>query len=173
MNVNQLLMDKSIKAIQKREQLSSAIENKIITVGEIKATVTDDKGVGIILEAMEEVSRKNPEASDVEWLNYACAHILSDTNTVKREASRVVGNIACLFPDSLTETIHNLLKNTKDEGTVVRWGSAYALGRIILIPQYATSGLFDTLIDLAEQEAENGVRNQYLAGIKKAKRLQR
>ena len=109
MNTTQLLEDKSIKATQKRDQISDAIENRIITVSEIKIYTIDDKGAGIILEAMEAVSRKR--------------------------------------------------------------GSAYALGRIILIPEYANSKLFDMLTALAEQETENGVKNQYLAGLKKAKKL--
>ena len=171
MNIPHLLSDKSIKASQKREQISNSIENNNITIEEIKKFTTDDKGIGTILEAMEALSQKNPEIADIEWLNYACANILSKSNTVKREASRVAGNIAHLFPDSIAETIRNLLKNTKDESTVVRWGSAYALGRIILISQYANSVLFDKLVDLAENEIENGVKNQYLSGLKKAKKL--
>ena len=173
MNINQLLADKSIKATQKREQISNAIESKIVTVEEIKVVATDDKGIGIILEAMEAVSRNNPEVASIDWLNYACVHILSNANTVKREASRIVGNIGGLFPDDLAEAIQNLLDNTKDESTVVRWGSAYALGRIILIPQYANSNLFELLTVLAEQETENGVKNQYLNGLKKAKRFRK
>ena len=173
MDINHLLEDKSIKTAQKRDQISDAFENGTITVSNMKTYVIDDKGVGIILEAMEAVSRKNPEASDIEWLDYAGKHILSSSNTVKREALRVVGNIAHLFPDSLFDVVQTLLKNTNNDGTVVRWGSAYALGRIILIPQYANSDLFDTLVDLAEQETENGVKSQYLTGLKKANRLRK
>ena len=173
MNINQLLEDKSINAIQKRKQISKAIESNLLTLVEIKTVDIDDKGVGIILEAMEALSRLNSEIADIEWLNYACTHILSNSNTVKREASRVVGNVAHLFPDSLSDTVEKLLKNANNDGTVVRWGSAYALGRIILIPQYANNNLFDTLVNLAEQETENGVKNQYLTGIKKAKRLRK
>ena len=171
MNISHLLADKSIKAIQKREQISAAIENNVITVGEINTYAIDNKGVGLILEAMEAVSRRKPGAADIEWLNYAGAHISSTSDAVKREASRVVGNIAYLFPDSIAGAIRDLLNNTKAEGTVVRWGSAYALRRIILIPQYANSNLFDALTKLAENETESGVKNQYLNGLKKAWKL--
>ena len=173
MDINHLLKDKSTKATQKREQISNAIESNQVTLGKIKTVDIDDKGVGIILEAMEAVSRLNAEIADIEWLNYAGAHIASNSNTVKREASRVVGNIAYLFPDSLSDTVQKLLKNINNDSTVVRWGSAYALGRIILIPRYANSELFDMLVDLVEQETQNGVKNQYLTGIKKAKQLRK
>jgi hypothetical protein len=45
------------------------------------------------------------------------------------------------------------------------------MSRIIRIPHYANSELFDTLTDLSEQEQENGVKNQLLGGLKKAKKL--
>jgi len=171
MDIVQLLADQSLKAIQKREQIAGALEHNQITAGELNTYAIDDKGTGIILEAMEAVSRKNPALADADWLNYAGSHILSTANALKREASRVVGNIAHVFPDQLGGAVQNLLKNTADAGTVVRWGSAYALGRIVLIPRYANSDLFDTLAGLAERETENGVKNQYLAGLKKAKKL--
>jgi hypothetical protein len=60
-------------------------------------------------------------------------YISSSSNSLKREASRVVGNIAHLFPDNLDDAIKMLMDNTNSDVTVVRWGSAYALGRVILI----------------------------------------
>lgn len=64
-----------------------------------------------------------------------------------------------------------MIQNTQDEGTVIRWGSAYALSRIIVIPQYANSSLFERIQDLCEKENENGVKNQYVKAIKKAEKL--
>lgn len=171
MDIALLLGDKSIKSSEKREQIANAISNETITVKEIKTCCFDEKKVGIILEAMESISRSNPNIADMEWLNYAESHILSKSNSLKREASRVVGNIAHLLPESLEGSIMKLMENTKNDGTVVRWGSAYALGRIILIPHFANSDLFDIVTELAERETENGIKNQYLSGLKKAKKL--
>jgi hypothetical protein len=172
-DVTKLLNDKSIKQTDKREQLADAIRTGEITVKEIKAQDFDEKKAGIILEAMESISRADADIADSEWLNYAESYILSTSNPLKREASRVIGNIAHKVPGSLDGVISKLMANTKDDGTVVRWGSAYALARIIQIPGYANSDLYGTLTDLAEQETENGVKNQYLGGLKKAKKLRK
>ena len=63
------------------------------------------------------------------------------------------------------------MENTKHESTVVRWGSAYALARIIQIPKYANNELYDVIEDLCEQETDNGVKNQFANGLKKAKKI--
>jgi hypothetical protein len=120
---------------------------------------------------MEEVSRSESALSDTAWLAFAEKYVGSDNNTLKREASRVIGNIAPLFAEQLDSVVSKLLANSSNEGTVVRWGSGYALGRIILIPQYANSDLYGQLTAIAEAEQENGVKNQYLAGLKKAKKI--
>jgi len=44
------------------------------------------------------------------------------------------------------------------------------LGRIVATPDYANSDLFEKVVKLAEAENENGVKNQYLAGLKKAEK---
>jgi hypothetical protein len=173
MDILALLNDKSIKSTEKREQIAKAIIIGSITVKDLKTYEFDEKKAGIVLEAMESISRDNLGVIDKEWLNYAESYISSSSNSLKREASRVVGNIAHLFPDSLDDAIKMLMDNTKNDGTVVRWGSAYALGRIILIPKYTNGKLFDVLTDLAERETENGVKNQYLGGLKKANKLRK
>jgi hypothetical protein len=127
--------------------------------------------MALILEAIEAVTGKNPEIADLEWLKFAQDFITSQSNNLKREASRVVGNIAHLFPNDLEMAIQYLMNNTKKDSTVIRWGSAYAMSRIIQIPQYANSELFNMLTDLSEQEQENGVKNQLLDGLKKAKKI--
>lgn len=144
MDIINLLNDKTVKPIEKRENLAESIRMKWITIDEIKSLDgLDEKKSGIILEAMEAVTRNSPECADLDWLKFAQEYITSPSNSVKREASRIVGNIAHLFPDDLATAIEKLLENTINNGTVIRWGSAYALGRIVLIPQYANSDLFD------------------------------
>ena len=72
--------------------------------------------------------------STIEWLQFAEKYIDFQSNNLKREASRVAGNIAHLYVNDLTISIKKLLQNTNDGGTVVRWGSAYALAKIIVLP---------------------------------------
>ncbi|MDR1265778.1 MAG: hypothetical protein LBK42_09530 [Propionibacteriaceae bacterium] len=172
MNVLEILHDKGKKAVEKRAALVAAIKGKELSIDDL-STLSGliDKDLGIILEAMEEVSRSEPALSDAAWLALAEKYIDSDNNTLKREASRVIGNIAHLFAEQLDSVVSKLLANSRDEGTVVRWGSGYALGRIILIPQYANSDLYGQITAIAEAERENGVKNQYSTGLKKAKKL--
>ncbi|MDR1263113.1 MAG: hypothetical protein LBK46_06450 [Oscillospiraceae bacterium] len=172
MNVLEILHDKVKKAVEKRTALAEAIKcNELSIDGLSTLSGLTDKDLVIILEAMEEVSRSEPALSDMAWLAFAEKYVISDNNTLKREASRVIGNIAPLFAEQLGGLVSKLLANSGNEGTVVRWGSGYALGRIILIPQYAKSDLYEKLTSIAESEQENGVKNQYLAGLKKAKKI--
>ena len=172
MDIIKLLADKVKKPTEKRAELVGAINEGTFTVDSIAAVKDgiDEKGTGLILEAMEAVTNGNPAAADLKWLNFAEVYISSANNTVKREASRVVGNIAHIFPDNLEPAVQKLLVNAADGGTVIRWGSAYALSKIILIPRYAKSNLYDVLTELAEKEQDNAVKNQYLNGLKKAKK---
>ena len=64
-----------------------------------------------------------------------------------------------------------LLTNTTDSGTVVRWGSAYALARIIVLEHYRNSGLVQTVREIYEAEEESGVKNQYKKALKKLKAI--
>ena len=170
MDITNLLNDKSIKPIVKRTEISEAIRTGAVTIRDIKSLSDklDDKKLALVFEAMESVTAKNPELADLDWLVFAQEYITSESNSLKREASRIVGNIAFLFPDDLEVVIRKLLENAGNDSTVVRWSSAYALGRIITIPKYAGSELFGVVSDLYEREKDNGIKNQYLSGLKKA-----
>lgn len=75
--------------------------------------------------------------------------------------------MASTYPDQLDDAIAALLVNTENEGTVVRWSSAYALSRIIVLKRYSESELVQQIRDICESETENGVRNQYVKALKK------
>lgn len=173
MDILIMLDDKSIKAIEKREIIVKALEEKNITIKEIEGilTETDEKESAIIFEAMEAITNSDAQIADIEWLNLAVENILSASNSIKREASRIVGNISHKFPDDLEKAIEKLLLNSKDAGTVVRWSSAYALSKIIVIPQYANSELFEKLTEICNREEESGVKNQYIKALKKASKV--
>jgi len=162
-----------MKSTEKREIIIKALEEKSITIKELKVVLneTKEKKSSVIFEAMEAMTNSDAQIADIEWLNLAVENILSESNSIKREASRIVGNISHKFPDDLGEAIEKLLLNTKDEGTVVRWSSAYALSKIIVIPKYANSELFEKLTEICDCEEENGVKNQYVKALKKASKL--
>ena len=167
-----LLSDSSTKSKDKRAKIISAVCNQVISIHDlISVGSLDDKKTVIVLESIEEITRKTPEAADAACLLFAASYISADSNAIKREASRIVGNLAHLFPEHLEPVIGKLLDNTNNVGTVVRWGSAYAVGKIVQIPQFANSNLYLQVTTLSEGEKENGVKNQYLNGLKRAKKL--
>lgn len=162
-------------SVEKREKIANALKNKELTMNDIQEASlnADSKTLALLLEAMEEVTQKNPEAATLDWLLFAQTYIDADANSLKRESARIVGNIAHLFEKDLDTAISKLLRNTKNDGTVVRWSSAYALARIILIPRFADSELFNQLTELSDAEEESGVRNQYRKALKKALRFRK
>ncbi|MEN6478247.1 MAG: hypothetical protein ABFD20_01250 [Anaerolineales bacterium] len=172
MTLVDIVEDQSLNSVQKRERIA-----KMLTAGDLTVKAIDsissitDKGYGLILEAMEQVSRDDPTLAEHDWMGFAGRFIESGNNTLKRESSRVVGNIAETFSDEVEDVIPKLLANTTNEGTVVRWGSAYALARIIALPRYANSDLFEAVSAACAAEQNSGVRNQYLAGLKRAAKL--
>ncbi len=175
MDIINLLENRAVKPLAKRAEIAQAISIRQITIKDIQALkgVLNDKHMALVLESMEAVSGKTPAAANLEWLLFAQDFIPSKSNPLKREASRIIGNIAQLFPNDLSIAISRLLDNAKDAGTVVRWGSAYALARIIQIPHYANSELYNTVLTLSLQEQENGVKNQLLGGLKKAGKIRK
>lgn len=168
MNIKKLLDETSIKTIDKRKQLVAALEENTISIEDFKSfSDPGEKNITLILETLEEVTRKKPELSTSAWLDYTQMFLVSPSNSQKREAARIIGNIAHLYPAKLNDIINTLLNNTEDKSTVIRWSSAYALSRIILIEKYTCSPLLDRIMELAEKE--NGVKQQYLKTLKKLK----
>ncbi|MGV3761952.1 hypothetical protein [Parapedobacter sp.] len=86
------------------------------------------------------------------------------------KAKARVSAIAPLFPNELDRSIANLLPNTENPGTVVRWATAYALGEILKLKTDANNGLLPVLEILSAKEEDNGVKKKYLDALKKAKR---
>lgn len=142
------------------------------TIEEIESVSQElkEKKIATILEAIEEISNKGLTALSLDYLEFAKKYISSKENSCKRESSRIVGNLAYKFPQAVRDCIPALLDNAKDDGTVIRWSSAYALSRIILLEEYSNTELYEELVSICDNEQENGVRNQYLKAFKKIKK---
>ena len=169
MNI-ELLKDKSLKGTERRKAVVNMIVAGELTVNEVAAIATTigEKQIATVLEAVEEVSNKHLCPLEAAWLKWAEPYISSENNSCRREASRIVGNMAAQYPDLLDNAIERLMKNTSDEGTVIRWAAAYALSRIVILDRYAKSDLYDRLVAVCDREEDNGVKNQYLKALKKA-----
>lgn len=173
MDVFKILNDKSIRKLEARKLIADSISDGSFSLTDFsgRAEQLNDKQTATFLEAIESVTGQKDSRLGVEYLKFVEKYILSDNNSCKREASRIVGNMAHLYPDELGVAIEALLKNTSVSGTVVRWGSAYALARIIVLERYRNSDLVNTVRDIYEAEQENGVRNQYAKALKRIKAI--
>ena len=175
MNIIELLKDKSLKGTERRQSVVNMIVAGELTVNEVAAisAVIGEKNVATVLEAVEEVSNKHLCPLPSAWLQWAEPYISSENNSCRREASRIVGNMAAQYPDLLDDAIERLMKNTSDEGTVIRWAAAYSLSRIVVLDRYAKSDLYDRLVAVCDREEENGVKNQYLKTLKTAAKIRK
>ena len=173
MTIPEIMNNKSLKRLEKRAFLAEAIINRECNFSIILDACESlpEKNISLLLEAIEEVSRSKEFTLDADYLDLAEKYILSSDNSCKQEASRIVGNLANKFPTKLENAITALLQNAGNDGTVIRWASAYALSRIIMIPHYAKSPLFEQISDLCAKENESEVKNQYIKALKKAEKM--
>ena len=172
MDIKELFNNKSTKGIEKVRQLTLAISNNEILIKdiiEICKTLKDSE-IAFCMEAIEAVTNSNPEISNIQYLKFASSYIDSKSNSLKRESARLIGNIAMLYPKDLDKPIKSLLNNANDNGTVVRWSAAYALSRIIILPEYANSKLYNQLVEICEKEEKNSIKNIYLKAFQKLKK---
>lgn len=173
MTIEQIIDDKSVKRLEKRNAIVEGIINGNFDFSAVSAacSLLSEKKVSLLLEAIEEVSRSKEFFLGEDYLKLSESYILSSDPSCKREASRIVGNLAAAFPENLDHAIAALMQNANDDGTVIRWASAYALSRIVMIPQYAKGPLFEQISRLYEKENETGVKNQYQKALKKAEKI--
>lgn len=168
-SLKEILNDKSIKRLEKRSKIVNfIINNEFSTLNFAEFPNNfNDKQISIILEAIEEITNKNIIQLNSAFLHFGESCILSKDNSCKREAARIVGNMASYYPNELDDAIQKLLINTRDESKVVRWSSAYALSRIILIKDFQTNNLLNQIKEISDNEDDNGVKNQYVKALKK------
>ena len=172
MRLADIFKDKSIKKIDARAMIIDGILRGDYTIEEIESTSQElkENKISAILEAIEEIANKGLVVLGIKYLEFAKRYISSNDNSCKREASRIVGNLASQYPQAVRDCIPALLDNAKADGTVIRWGSAYALSRIILLEEYRNTDLYEVLVTICDNEQENGVRNQYIKAFKKIKK---
>ena len=160
MDIISVMNDKALKGTKKRAAIIELIVSGNLNCEQIEAIST-------------EISNKGLSQLSSRYLLFAIPYIKSENNNCRREASRIVGNMAAQYPDMIEEVISPLLDNSSNEGTVIRRAAAYALSRIITTDRYAQSELYDKLTDISNKEEDNAIRNQYLKALKKASKVRK
>lgn len=171
MDIGELLNDKTIKAKQKAMLLSNWVVEKTITIDRLIAVAKQEKDPikATIIEAIAYATLKDSSLADNNTLLFASNMLLTKAPRVKWESAKVIGNIAHLFPQQLDVVIANLLRSTIDEGTVVRWSMAFALGEILKLNLHYNVYLVPKLNDICSKEEKNSIRQIYLKALKKVK----
>ena len=65
----------------------------------------------------------------------------------------------------MEQAVPNLLINTKNESTVVRWCAAYALSEIVKSNFKTRGTLVPRIEEIVKYETNNGVKNVYLKAL--------
>lgn len=172
MDIELILKDKTIKAKGKVEALSNAILTGEIKIADVIKAGSASKGSekGTCVEALEFITRSNPEMSGQKCLEFAVSCLTDKAPRVRWEAAKVIGNIAGLYKTKLDDAIVGLLANTEYPGTVVRWSSAYAISSIILLNTKHNVDLIPAVEAIIQREENNAIRKIYSACLKKVQK---
>jgi HEAT repeat protein len=128
------------------------------------AAKTPEKGTCV--EALELLAKEHPEYV-LPHLASVMACLADKAPRVRWEAARVIANVAPRYPERAAEATDRLLVNAHDEGTVVRWSAALALGEILKANEASRATLQPLIEELSGRESNNGVRNHYVKALKR------
>lgn len=172
MNLETVFADKAIKAKAKVTTIGEWLLEASLPLKELIAFAEQQKPVdkATCIEALEYATKKNLQIADENLLGYVTSTLKNEEPRIKWESAKVIGNVAKLFPDKMEKTIKNLLSNAENNGTVVRWATAYALAEILKLKIDNNKKLLPKIEALCEQEEDNGVKKKYLDALKKVKK---
>ncbi len=120
---------------------------------------------GHLIESLEYVSQEKPEII-VPHFDFVLSCLAHKAPRIRWESARTIANLAKKFPDEASKAIPSLLKNTNDQGTVVRWSTALALGEIAKYNQKIRKQLLPLFEKIVKNEEGNGVKNVYIKALK-------
>ncbi|MCU0645113.1 MAG: hypothetical protein MUC94_12735 [bacterium] len=124
-----------------------------------------DVDKGTCAEVMQQVSKDHPEIV-FPYLDMLIEYINYKAPRVKWGVPESIGNLAQKYPAEVAKAIPNLLINTREESTVVRWCAAFALAEIAKYNIAARENLIPLFMKFVEEEKNNGVKNVYVKALK-------
>lgn len=164
--IEQILKSKA-KPKEKQGQLVEALRDDMIGLEELlcyyKSAKDPEKGT--LLSAVTQITRDNPEFIK-DQIDFVISQIASKAPRVKWESSEIIANIAKNYPEKAALAIPNLIGNISNEGTVVRWSTAYAMTAIASCNKKALEQLAPLFEEQLEKEENNGVRKIYEKALK-------
>lgn len=172
MNLPDLLNDKTKKAKEKVATISNWLLDGVLPTAELIlfAKKSKDSEKATCIEGIEFATKQNSKIADENVFAFVTKTLNESAPRVKWESAKVIGNIAHQFPTKLDKAIINLLINSEDKGTVVRWASAFALGEILKLKTKHNKELLPTLEAIYYREQDSAIKKKYLEAIKKIKK---
>jgi len=173
MTIEELFEDKTKKAKEKVKTIAKWLLDGSLSTGELLAFAEKAKvpEKATCIEAIESATRQNAKIADKSVFDYVTKALSDSAPRIKWESAKVIGNIVHLFPTRLDTVISNLLANSENDGTVVRWAVAFALGEILKLNTKHNKDLLPAIEIICSREQDNGVKKKYLDAIKKVKNL--
>jgi hypothetical protein len=120
---------------------------------------------GTCADVMKHVTAEKPGIA-VPYVDDLIGFINYRAPRVKWGIQESIGNMSKKYPEEVVKAIPNLLINTKDGSTVVRWCAAYALTEIVKNNSRTRVELVPVFKEYVEKEKNNGVRNVYVKALK-------
>ena len=120
---------------------------------------------GTAADVMKHISKDKPEIV-VPYVDDIVAYVNYKAPRVKWGVPEAIGNIAQKYPAEAEKAIPNLLENTRDKSTVVRWCAAFALTEIAKNNPEARKELGSRIEEIVKNEKNSGVRNVYLKAFR-------
>ncbi len=156
------ILGSKITAKKRAKSLADALSRGRLNPSAFVMTIPKlaDAELAIVVEALEAVTRKEPELVDEKLFNLLIKCVAHAAPRVRWEAARTIGNSAGQHSSRLGTAVDALLVNTSDVGTVVRWATAQALASI-LRSGYSGKNLRARIGELVAREEDDGVRGVY------------
>lgn len=166
--IAEILADKTTKSKDKTTALSAQIASGHIGVEEIIEFCEKAKAPlkATCIESLEYATKADPELLGKKGFAFVVNQLESKSPRVKWESARVIGNTAAQHKSQLDAAIVGLLRNSEDEGTVVRWSSAYALGEIYKLKTKHQADLKSAFESIILREEKNSIRKIYQTAMK-------
>jgi len=145
------------ESIEKEGQLFSQL------IAVLKSGSEVEKGKAA--DVMKHVSKNKPEIV-APYIHEIVGYINYKAPRVKWGVPEAIGNLAQKFPTEVEKAVPNLLANTRDKSTVVRWCAAFALTQIAKNNPKVGRELRSRIEEITRNEKNNGVKNVYLKALK-------
>jgi len=171
MDISLVIAEKTLPQKEKIKMIGDEIIKKNLDVDAIIQHAKNSKDTikATCIEAIEYSSKLNPSIVNKQCFDFVIDSLMSKAPRVKWESAKVIGNSAHLFSYDLEEAIKNLLTNTEDKGTVVRWSAAFALGEIVKIKTNYQIDLIKAIEVIIDKEEKNSIKKIYQKALKQLK----